>query len=77
MIDIDWFNSKFFDAKQGFGFRINHQKLIIMTTNQTFAITFLARTDRKEKEICSIYARINVNGKRSEFSVVRSIPLEA
>ncbi|MCW3788215.1 site-specific integrase [Plebeiibacterium sediminum] len=48
-----------------------------MTTNQTFAITFLARTDRKEKEICSIYARINVNGKRSEFSVVRSIPLEA
>ncbi len=77
LIDIDWFYSKFFDAKQRFGFSINHQKLIVMTTNQTFAITFIARVDRKEKANCSIYARINVNGKRAEFSVVKSVPIEA
>jgi hypothetical protein len=50
-----------------------------MTTNQTFAIKFVARAERKgsKKNTLNIYARITVGGKRAEFSVVKSVVKES
>ncbi len=62
---------------KGFGFSNNHQTLFIMATNQTFAITFIARTDRKDQKNYNIYVRITIDGKRTEFAVVRSIIKES
>ncbi len=48
-----------------------------MTTNSTFTVSFIARANRKDNNLYNIYCRINTNGKRSEFSVVKAIEKES
>jgi hypothetical protein len=44
-----------------------------MQTNSTFSIIFFTRKSRSVTNKLSIYARITVNGKRSEISLKRSV----
>ena len=44
-----------------------------MQTNSTFSIIFFTRKSRSVTRKLSIYARITVNGKRSEISLKRTI----
>ena len=44
-----------------------------MQTNNTFAIIFFTKKSRSNIKKITIYARITVNGKRSEISLKRSI----
>jgi len=44
-----------------------------MQTNNTFAVIFFTRKSRGNSKKLAIYARITVNGKRSEISLKRSI----
>ncbi|WP_367278099.1 Arm DNA-binding domain-containing protein [uncultured Algibacter sp.] len=44
-----------------------------MKTKSTFTIIFFTRKSRSNSKRLSIYARITVNGKRSEMSLKRSI----
>ncbi|WP_339896425.1 hypothetical protein [uncultured Algibacter sp.] len=45
-----------------------------MKTKSTFTIIFFTRKSRSHSNQLSIYARITVNGKRSEISLKRSVP---
>ncbi len=47
-----------------------------MKTHQTFSVIFLIRKNKSSKTQGLIYARISVNGQRSEFSIKRKVPLE-
>ena len=46
-----------------------------MQTDSTFAVLFFTRNTRKNSGTLSIYARITVNGKRTEISLKRSVPV--
>ncbi|HEX9827206.1 MAG TPA: Arm DNA-binding domain-containing protein [Flavobacteriaceae bacterium] len=42
-----------------------------MQTSNTFSVVFFTRKSRSKPQELSIYARITVNGKRSEISLKR------
>ena len=44
-----------------------------MQTNNTFSVVFFTRKSRSKQQELSIYARITVNGKRSEISLKRHV----
>ncbi|WP_111309014.1 site-specific integrase [Confluentibacter sediminis] len=44
-----------------------------MQTNNTFSVVFFTRKSRNKQQELSIYARITVNGKRSEISLKRQV----
>lgn len=44
-----------------------------MKTTNTFSVQFITRTGKANKEEAIIYARVNVNSKRTEISIKRSI----
>ena len=44
-----------------------------MQTNKTFSVVFFTRKSRSKQQELSIYARITVNGKRSEISLKRHV----
>ncbi|WP_438712333.1 site-specific integrase [Aquimarina muelleri] len=46
-----------------------------MQTDSTFAVLFFTRNTRKNSGNLSIYARITVNGQRTEISLKRSVPV--
>lgn len=46
-----------------------------MQTDSTFAVIFFTRNTRKNSGNLSIYARITINGKRTEISLKRSVPV--
>ncbi|WP_345006714.1 site-specific integrase [Snuella lapsa] len=46
-----------------------------MRSNNTFAIIFFSRKSRSNSNFLNIYCRITVEGKRSEISLKRSIPV--
>ncbi|MCK0157666.1 site-specific integrase [Cellulophaga sp. F20128] len=46
-----------------------------MQTDNTFSVLFFTRNTRKNSENLSIYARITVNGQRTEISLKRSVPV--
>ncbi|TLX78456.1 hypothetical protein E9993_01895 [Labilibacter sediminis] len=48
-----------------------------MTTNTTFTVSFIERTDKKHQNYFNIFCRITINGKRSEFTVVKSVNKDA
>lgn len=47
-----------------------------MQTDSTFAVLFFTRNTRKNSGNLSIYARITVNGQRTEISLKRSVPVD-
>ena len=47
-----------------------------MANTQNFTVGFIIRTGRVSKGRAPIFARISIDGKRTEFSVKRSIPPE-
>ena|SRR5690606_1447512 len=49
----------------------------IMKSRATFSLAFWAHTSRVINELVPIYARITVNGKRSNISLHRRIPLNS
>ncbi len=46
-----------------------------MQTDSTFAVIFFTRNTRKNSGNLSIYARITINGKRTEISLKRNVPV--
>ncbi len=45
-----------------------------MTTNPTFCVSFILRISKTKPEQSTIYARVAVNGKRTEFSIIKNVP---
>ncbi|MBN2166750.1 MAG: site-specific integrase [Marinilabiliaceae bacterium] len=43
----------------------------------TFSVSFIARAIKSNQDQSGIYARITINGKRSEFVIIKSIPSES
>ncbi|MCF7568235.1 Arm DNA-binding domain-containing protein [Sabulilitoribacter arenilitoris] len=46
-----------------------------MRSNNTFTIIFFSKKSRSNSNLLNVYCRITVEGKRSEISLKRSIPV--
>ncbi len=48
-----------------------------MTTTSVFRISFVSRAKKRDTESITIFCRINVNGKRTEFALIKDVPAKA
>src|SRR5690606_36082960 len=53
-----------------------NSKSLKMKTKHTFTVIFFTRKSRSNLKELSIYVRITINGKRSEISLKRVIPVK-